>query len=113
MNWGMPMAPAKPPVAQRQRIDVGAVGQAEVLLQLGLKKALRLGAGGWLESRASQCGQRVQHPEGTHLLAINGFHAHDADDDFRGTPVCASARASVSRLSCQNLTPALMCEPDQ
>ena len=74
---------ARVAAAQRERVRSGAVREAQELLQLAaevLGACLRAGVGcGEVEA---QRGQGVDHAEIAHLLAVDGLHADDADDDF-------------------------------
>ena len=69
--------------AQRERVRARTVREAQELLQLAaevLGACLRAGVGcGEVEA---QRGQGVDHAEVAHLLAVDGLHADDADDDF-------------------------------
>jgi hypothetical protein len=81
---------ARVAAARLEGVDVAAVGQAQKLLQLAAKERGALGrarvGGGEVKG---QRGQRIHHPEGAHLLAVEGLHADDAHDDVGGHAVLA------------------------
>ena len=68
---------------RRQGVGAGAVRQRQELLQFAGEERLaggspRVGCG----EIEGQRGQRVQHAVAAQLLAVQGFHADDADDDL-------------------------------
>ena len=70
--------------AQAHGVGLGAVGQAQILLQLALEKlAALLCTRMRIREIKRQRGQCVDHSKVTGLLSKNGLHANDANDDFR------------------------------
>ena len=79
---------ARVAAAHLERIDVGAVGQAQPLLQLAAEEFGALfGARVSCREVKRQGGERVHHAEVAHLLAVDGLYPDDADDDLGGHTV--------------------------
>jgi hypothetical protein len=65
------------------RVDAGAVHEGQELLQLALEEGAPLGrARVGVGEVEAQRGQRVDHAVAAHVLAVEGLHADDADDDL-------------------------------
>ncbi len=73
---------ARVAAAQGEGVGANTVGQRQELLQFAPEEGLPL-RGAWVRGRKieGQRGERVHHAEAAHVLAVERFHAQDADDD--------------------------------